>query len=88
MDALAYRSPRLAALLKARPRTLIEDGKMNPRVLRRELMTVDEVRSQLRLHGIHDVADVTRACIEPNGMISVVTKDRESTDPVEPPAAL
>src|SRR3712207_1694603 len=52
VDAIAYRSPRLAEILKARPKPLIEDGELNRRVMRRELMTDDEVRSQLRLHGI------------------------------------
>ncbi|WP_448624961.1 YetF domain-containing protein [Geodermatophilus sp. URMC 64] len=39
--------------------------------------------SQLRLHGIEDPAEVERASIEPNGMISIVRRDREEPeDPV------
>lgn len=83
VDAIAYRSPRLAAIVKARPRTLIENGTLNRRVMRRELMTEAEVQSQLRLHGIDDVSTVDHAYIEPNGMISVVRRDAQEVGPVE-----
>jgi uncharacterized membrane protein YcaP (DUF421 family) len=88
VGAAAYRFPRLARVLKARPRPLIEHGRLNHSVMRREFMTRDEVRSQLRLHGIADIALVERACIEPNGMISVLRRDSADTEPVEPPEAL
>jgi uncharacterized membrane protein YcaP (DUF421 family) len=52
-------------------------------------MTRDEVRSQLRLHGIEDPSEVERAYIEPNGMISIVRRDRTEPDkPARPEAAL
>jgi uncharacterized membrane protein YcaP (DUF421 family) len=85
LDALAYRSPRLARLLKARPRPLIEDGEVNQRSLRRELLSRDELDAQLRLHGVRDVAEVQRAYLEPNGMISVFTRDGREEEPVDPP---
>jgi len=85
VDAVAYRFPSTARFLKARPKVLIEDGRLNHRVMRRELMTAEEVESQMRLHGITDIGTVERAWIEPNGMISIVRTDREETEPVEPP---
>jgi uncharacterized membrane protein YcaP (DUF421 family) len=85
LDAAAYRFPRLAGILKARPRPLISDGVLNLRVMRREFMTTDEVQSQLRLHGITDIATVRIAYIEPNGMISVIRTDDRDIEPVEPP---
>lgn len=88
IDAIAYRSPRLAGLLKARPRPLIASGRLNRRVMRREFMTDEEVRSQLRLHGIDDITQVEQAYIEPNGMISLIRRDRNETESVEPPEAL
>ncbi len=84
VDALAYRSPRLARVLKARPRPLIADGELNRKVMRRELMTDEEVASQLRLHGIEDIDEVVRAYIEPNGMISLIRRDRREVEPVRP----
>lgn len=88
VDALAYRFPRVAALLKARPRSLITDGRPNRKVMVREFMTDDEVLSQLRLHGIEDITVVDRAYIEPNGMISVIRRDHRQNDPVERPTGL
>jgi uncharacterized membrane protein YcaP (DUF421 family) len=88
IDAITYRSPRLAGLLKARPRPLIASGQLNRRVMRREFMTDEEVRSQLRLHGIDDITQVEQAYIEPNGMISLIRRDRNETESVEPPDAV
>ena len=87
VDALAYRFPALSGLLKARPRPLIEDGRLNHRLMRRELLTTEEVLSQLRLHGIQDLAEVRCAYLEPNGMISVVARHGQDTSgPPRPPA--
>ena len=88
LDALAYRSPRLARLPKARPRPLIEDGEVNERTLPRELLSRDELGAQLRLHGMRDVAEVERAYREPNGMISVFKGDCRIEEPVDPPPTL
>jgi uncharacterized membrane protein YcaP (DUF421 family) len=88
VDAVAYRFPRIAPLLKARARPLIEDGRLNRRVMRREFMAPDEVLSQLRLHGIEDIADVERAFIEPNGMISVIRRDHAENEAAERPQSL
>lgn len=89
LDAAAYRFPRLGRLLKARPRPLIEDGKVNQRALRREFLTRDELDAQLRLQGIGDAGQVARAYLEPNGMISVFRRDGDSGQaPQQPPPAL
>ncbi len=49
LDAVAYRWPRLGRFIKARPRLLIKEGRLNHKVMRRELMTRSEVTVQLRL---------------------------------------
>ena len=86
VDALAYRWPALARILKARPKPLIEDGQLNRRLMRRELITDDEIASQLRLQGVGDLAMVERAYIEPNGMISIFRRDGGDAEAPEPPA--
>jgi uncharacterized membrane protein YcaP (DUF421 family) len=50
-------------------------------------MTEEEVAAQLRLHGIRKIETVARAYIEPNGMISILRRDGEETEPAEPPQA-
>lgn len=88
LDAIAYRWPRLAPLLKSRAKPLIIDGRVNQRALRREFMQREELMAELRLHGITDVKDVARAYLEANGMISVIRADgAEPDEPQKPPAA-
>ena len=43
--------------------------------------------SQLRLHGIVDLAEVRRAYLEPNGMISIIRRDGAEPDSPPEPAA-
>ncbi|WP_166027650.1 DUF421 domain-containing protein [Streptomyces chilikensis] len=80
IDAVAYRWPSLARVLKARPRPLVEDGRLNRGAMRRELMTEQEVEAQLRLHGLEDLSDIRRAYLEPNGMISIIRRSGGETD--------
>lgn len=87
LDAIAYRWPRAVVLLKARPQPLIKDGRLNVRVMRREFMSREEVLSQLRLHGIADLGQVSRAYLEPNGMISVIRQDDEDNEPPAVPGS-
>ena len=71
LNYLAIRFPPLRPLITAAPRTVIQDGHIDHRVLRSELMTVDDLSAQLRLQGIDDIAAVRRACIEGDGQVSV-----------------
>jgi uncharacterized membrane protein YcaP (DUF421 family) len=87
LDAAAYRWPSLAPLIKSRARPLIRDGQINHRQLRREFMSVDELMAELRLHGITELHEVSRAYLEVNGMVSVIQADKkESSPPPKPPA--
>ncbi len=88
VDAVSYRWPRVGRVLKARPKLLIKDGEPDRKVMRREFMTDEEVASILRLQGIEDIAEVKRARIEPNGMVSVVRRDRGETEAPDPPVAI
>ncbi len=80
VDAASYRFPRFATAMKARARPLIRDGRLNRELMWREFMTMEEVLSQLRLHGIQDPAQVHLAYLEPNGMISVLREGGEETE--------
>ncbi len=85
---MAYRFPAAARVLKARPRVLVEEGRTKDRVLRRELMTEEEVLTQLRLHGITDLREVHQVLIEPNAMVSVLRRDGgEPAEPAKAPVA-
>lgn len=75
IDALSYRFSWFARLAKAGPKPLIEDGQLVRKTMKREFMTHEEVMGQLRTQGIGDPREVHRAYLEPNGNISIVTKE-------------
>jgi uncharacterized membrane protein YcaP (DUF421 family) len=75
MDWLAYRFPLFDRLVNAPARPLVRRGRMLPRNMRRELISEEELRGYLRLHGIADIADVEEARLESDGRISVVKRD-------------
>lgn len=72
---LIYRSEFVRTLMRPAPLPLIKDGKKMRRNMRSELITDDEMESLLRAQGIDDLADVTYACMEPDGELSVIKKD-------------
>lgn len=74
LDWLAYRFPRIERLVHPPPTVLVEDGELNRRNMRKELLTKEELMSQLREQGVDDLAEVEHAYIEGDGRISVIKK--------------
>ena len=69
---LSFRFARLRPVLEGEPTLLISDGEILMRNLRRERMTVDEVRAEARQQSIGSLADVKYAVLETNGKISFI----------------
>jgi len=72
---LSFRFARLRPLLEGEPTLLIADGEILARNLRRERMTVGEIRAEARLQSIGSLKDIRYAVLETNGKISFITKD-------------
>jgi uncharacterized membrane protein YcaP (DUF421 family) len=72
LDWLGYHFPRLQNLFHAGPLKIVKDGRLLREQMKKELISEDELMSQLRQHGISDVKKVKEACIEGDGHISVV----------------
>jgi uncharacterized membrane protein YcaP (DUF421 family) len=70
---LSFRFARLRPLLEGQPTLLIADGEVLTRNVRRQRMTVEELRAEARLQSIGSFADVRYAVLETNGRISFVT---------------
>jgi uncharacterized membrane protein YcaP (DUF421 family) len=51
---------------------LVRNGQLLRRNMRRELITEEELMTQLRLQGVEDLGSVRKACMEGDGQISVV----------------
>jgi uncharacterized membrane protein YcaP (DUF421 family) len=72
---LSFRFARLRPLLEGEPTLLIVDGEILSRNLRRERMTVDEIRAEARQQSIGSLRDVKYAVLETNGKISFISAD-------------
>ena len=81
LDWLGDKSEFLKRLIEPRELLLIADGKLLRRNMRREMITYDELMSQLRQQGIENVSEVERCYLESNGQFSVITKDKDSDKP-------
>ncbi len=72
-----YRWPRLERLVQGRPVRIVTDGRVHLPAMRRELLTLSELRSALRKQGIVRVSDCQQVVLEPDGTLSAVRRDVE-----------
>ena len=62
----------LKRLLKGKPATLVYDGKINYKELKKNKIDVNDLLSMLREKNYFDIADVAYAVFEPSGELSVL----------------
>jgi uncharacterized membrane protein YcaP (DUF421 family) len=79
IDWLGYHIPLIQRFTRPPPLQLIEDGQLLRRNMRQEMITREELMSQLRQQGIDDPAQVKRAFIEGDGRISIIRRDGGET---------
>jgi uncharacterized membrane protein YcaP (DUF421 family) len=70
---LSFRFKRLRPLLDGEPILLIADGRILDEPLRRQRMTVEELRAEARQQSIGSLDDIRYAVLESNGKISFIT---------------
>jgi uncharacterized membrane protein YcaP (DUF421 family) len=83
LDWLGYRYPAVYALLHPAPLLLIKDGRVHRRNLRSEMLTLADLKVQLREQGVAEFVQVKRCYLEPDGRLSVIKEDREDESPAE-----
>ncbi len=76
IDFAIFHSAFMRRLLQNKPLLLVKDGQMFHRNMRKELITKEELITELREQGIEDVAEVKEARIEEDGHISVIKKEK------------
>ncbi len=79
LDWLGYRFPAFQRLVRPPPLKLIQDGRMLFRNMRQEMITAEELNSQLRQQGIESCKEVKEAFIEGDGRISIIKREKEET---------
>jgi uncharacterized membrane protein YcaP (DUF421 family) len=77
LDAIAYRWPKAARLIRPRSLLLVRDGHILHRNMRRELITEEELHSRLRERDIDDLSKVREVRMESDGKFSIITHDGE-----------
>ncbi len=88
IDLLGAHVPFVRRLLHSEPVEVIRDGEILVRNLRREFMTEDELRAQLRLQGVESEREVAHAYVEHDGRMSVIRKDGPGPQPRQDKAGL
>jgi len=79
LNWLGFRVAWIGRLVHPPPLELVKDGRMLRRNMGKELISEEELMSQLRQQGVDDIADVRSACMEGDGHISVVTANPGDT---------
>jgi len=72
IDWLAFQYRWFARFADPSVVMLIQHGRVIRRNLRREMLTVHELQSQLRQAGVMNIGEVKRATLEPDGHIGVI----------------
>jgi uncharacterized membrane protein YcaP (DUF421 family) len=75
LDWLAYRWRVVHWLLHPPALLLVRNGQILARNLRAELITRDDLLSQLREQGVEDVQKVKKCYLESDGRLSVIRAD-------------
>lgn len=74
---LTYWFPAVQTLLEGSPTVLIRNGRVLRAALRREAITDEELKAELRKSGVEDPRRVRRATVERNGRITVVLREEK-----------
>lgn len=66
-----YSSPRLTRMIEGRATVLVRDGKIDPKAVRRESLTHEELMEVIHRQGFEHLHQVRRCILEPNGTFYV-----------------
>jgi len=72
LDWLAFRYPWAHSLLHPAPLLLVKNGRVQRRNLRSEMLTMNDLKEQLREQGVAEVREVKECYLETDGRLSVI----------------
>ena len=75
MAYIKYRWPKVEAVAEGEPVTLIEDGKIDKAILKRELITDSDLDIIAHENGFDTADEIDRLILDPNGSFLVDGKD-------------
>lgn len=72
---LLYRFPQFGRMVQGESTLLIYKGKVNQQNLKKEKITLEELKEAVREHGVALLKDVDLAVLETDGNISIISND-------------
>ena len=72
---LKFKNKKIESLIEGKPVTIISDGKMDKKALRRELMTKEDLDILAHREGYENADDIEKCILDPNGSFLVDGKD-------------
>lgn len=78
LNWLGFKSPFFYKIIKPAKLLLVKEGRMIRRNMKKELLTEEELLSEIRLNGVKELKDVEEAYMETDGRISVITYNPKS----------
>lgn len=79
ISVINIKSIKAREILCGKPAILINKGKIDEKVLRKERFTVNELEERLRGNNVINVADVEYAILETSGQVTVIQKPNKRT---------
>lgn len=83
MSFLTLKLSKLRHLVHGNSLLVINDGKIDQKILKKMRLTVDDLVEGLRLKDVFDISEVEYAYVETNGQLSVKLKDEKSPPKAE-----
>jgi uncharacterized membrane protein YcaP (DUF421 family) len=80
LDFLGFKSKLFQKILEPEKLKVVEDGKLLRENMRKELITTEELMSQMRQNGIEDIEEIKTAHLESDGQFSFIKKSGETED--------
>lgn len=71
IEKVATKSDKLRILLKGEPDKIIENGKLNKKLIDKNQLEMEQLRTMLRTQGVFSLREVRDLYIEPGGEISI-----------------
>ena len=84
ISTINIKSTKAREILCGKPSILINKGKIDENVLRKERFTINELEERLRDNNIFNIGDVEYAILETSGQVTVIPKpDKRNTIPAD-----
>lgn len=78
LTKISFYSKRAEKIIEGNPKILIQNGRLDRNLMRRETISDQVLHEALRMQGVMEIDEVYQATLEANGSISVVKKKDES----------